>query len=326
MEFLWPLNIFALLLPILVWYFMRPLSQENGEQALCVPFFNAFKNQYKPHIYSRSKFVVLLFILGFVGLVTASMRPVSYKDSIALPVTGRQMMLVLDVSSSMAQPDFVWNNRRTTRLNAVQNIAYDFIENRTGDAVGLTIFGTEAYLYAPLTLDTKTTAEMLKEIGVGIAGDKTAIGDALLVALKQMKDIPSDKKVIILLSDGYANAGIIHPEEAIKMAKEMNVKIHTIGMGSEEKIVQTFFLVHQINPPADLDEQLLEKMASDTGGNYYRVKTSDDLKKVYDDLDKIEPTELDGQAVRPQVELFWIPLLCSMILFLIGIYLKGKSK
>ena len=90
--------------------------------------------------------------------------------------------------------------------------------------------------------------------------------------------------------------------------------------------MQTFFFAQQINPSADLDEQLLEKMASDTGGNYYRVKTSDDLKKVYDDLDKIEPTELDGQTIRPQVELFWMPLLCSMILFFIGIYLKGKSK
>ena len=194
MEFLWPFSIFALLLPLFVWYFMRPLSQENGEQALCVPFFKAFRDQYKPHVYSRSVFSVFLFILGFIGLTIAAMRPVSYKDSVAMPITGRQMMLVLDVSGSMAEPDFIWNGRRNTRLNAVQNIAYDFIENRTGDAVGLTIFGTEAYLYAPLTLDTKTVAQMLKEIGVGIAGEKTAIGDALLVALKQMKDIPSDKK------------------------------------------------------------------------------------------------------------------------------------
>ena len=326
MEFLWPFSIFALLLPFFVWYFMRPLSQENGEQALCVPFFKAFRDQYKPSVYSHSIFSVFLFALGFIGLTIAAMRPVSYKDSVAMPVTGRQMMLVLDVSGSMAQADFVWNGRRTTRLNAVQNIAHDFIENRTGDAVGLTIFGTEAYLYAPLTLDTKTAAQMLKEIGVGIAGEKTAIGDALLVALKQMKDIPSDKKVIILLSDGYANAGHVLPEEAITKAKEMSVKIHTIGMGAEERIVQTFFFAQQINPSADLDEALLKKMAADTGGNYYRVKTSEDLKKVYDDLNKIEPTELDGQTIRPQVELFWIPLLCSMILFFVGLYLKGKSK
>ena len=219
MEFLWPFSIFALFLPFLVRYFMRPTAQKKGEQALCVPFFKVFQNQSKTTFYSRSNLSVFLFISGFACLVISAMRPVVYKEAINLPVNGRQTMLVLDVSGSMAEPDFIWNGKRTTRLNAVQNIASDFIESRTGDAVGLTIFGSEAYLYTPLTLDTKTAAQMLKEIGVGIAGERTAIGDALLVALKQMKDIPSDKKVIILLSDGYANAGIIHPEEAVKMAK-----------------------------------------------------------------------------------------------------------
>ena len=326
MEFLWPFNIFALLLPFIVRYFMKPLPPKNGEQALRVPFFKVFQNQSTARIYSRSGFAVFLFILGWFCLIISSMRPVTYEDVVDLPVNGRQLMLVLDVSGSMEQRDFVWNNRQTTRLNAVQNMAFDFIKNRTGDAVGLTIFGTEAYLYAPLTLDTKTVAQMLKEIGVGIAGDRTAIGDALLVALKQMKDIPSDKKVIILLSDGSANAGIIHPEEAIEMAKQMGVKIYTIGMGSDGKIVNDFFFPRQINLSADLDEALLKKIASDTGGNYFRVKKSEDLRKVYDELNKVEPTQMDGQMIRPQKELFWIPLLCAMILFFVGLYFKRKSE
>lgn len=326
MEFLWPYSIFALLLPFLVRYFVQPMTQKKGEQALCVPFFKAFQNQSKITFYSRSNIAVFLFMFGFACLVISAMRPVVYKDAISLPVNGRQTMLVLDVSGSMAEPDFVWNGKRTTRLNAVQNIASDFIESRTGDAVGLTIFGSEAYLYTPLTLDTKTAAQMLKEIGVGIAGERTAIGDALLVALKQMKDIQSDKKVIILLSDGFANAGIIHPEEAIKMAKEMNVKIHTIGMGSEDQIIDDFFFPRQINLSADLDEALLKKMAQETDGVYFRVKNSDDLKKVYDELDKIEPIKMNGQTIRPQTELFWIPLFCSMCLFFIGLCLKRKSE
>ena len=324
MEFLWPFSIFALLLPFFIRYIMRPIPQKNGEQALCVPFFKAFQNKSKTFIYSRSNLAVFLFVTGFVCLVIAAMRPVTYKQAINLPVTGRQLMLVLDVSGSMEQRDFIWNNRQTTRLNAVQNIAYDFIENRTGDAVGLTIFGQEAYLYAPLTLDTKTVAQMLKEIGVGIAGERTAIGDALLVALKQMKDIPSDKKVIILLSDGFANAGI-HPEEAIEIAKQRNVKIHTIGMGSDKQLINDFFFPHEINPSADLDEALLKKIAQETNGTYFRVKTSEDLKKVYDALDKIEPTEINGPVIRPQEELFWVPLFLSMILFFVGLYLKRKN-
>ena len=326
MEFLWPFSIFALLLPFLSRYLMKPLAQKNGEQALRVPFFKAFKDKSATHVHSRSNLAVFLFVLGFIALVISAMRPVSYGEAINIPANGRQLMLVLDVSGSMAEPDFVWNNRRISRLGAVQNIAFDFIENRTGDAVGLTIFGTEAYPYTPLTLDTKTVAEMLKEIGVGIAGEKTAIGDALLVALKQMKDIPSDKKVIILLSDGHANAGVVLPEEAIEMAKQMCVKVHAIGMGSEREIVQSLFFQHEINPSADLDEELLKKMASDTGGTYFRVKSSNDLKQVYDTINKIEPTEMDGQSIRPQKELFWIPLCCAMFLFFFGLYLKGKNK
>lgn len=310
MEFLWPLNILALLLPFLARYFTKPLSQKNGQAALCVPFFKVFQNQSKTTIYSRSNIVVFLFILGFICLVISSMRPIVYKDAISLPVNGRQTMLVLDLSESMSIPDFVWNGKRTSRIGAVQNIAFDFIENRTGDAVGLTIFGNEAYLYTPLTLDTKTAAQMLKETGAGMAGPYTAIGDGLLVALKQMKDIPADKKVIILLSDGYANAGKIHPLDAAQMAKQMDVKIHTIGIGSA----------------GEWDEALLQKIAQDTNGIYFPVKNTSDLKKVYDELDKIEPTQMDGKTIRPQTELFWIPLCCAMGLFFIGLYLKRKSE
>ncbi len=321
-TFLWPLSVIALLLPFVVWRFTSPINPQGDKQALCVPFFRAIQNQIATGIHIRRSSFALLFFFAFVALVVAAMRPVSFDAPIYIPTNGRQMMLVLDVSGSMAEPDFIWNNKRTTRLNAVQNIADDFIENRKGDAVGLTIFGTQAYLYTPLTLDTKTAAQMLREIGVGMAGEKTAIGDALLVALKQMTDIPSDKKVIVLLSDGYANAGIVHPKEAIEMAQKMGVKIHTIAMGSDKKTVQSFFFQHEINPSADLDEVLLEQMAKQTGGTYFRVKTTEDLKQVYDALNQIEPSEMDGQTIRPKTELFFIPLLIAMALFFIGLYLK----
>ena len=324
MEFLWSFNVFALLLPFVVWYFSKPLPRQEDAIALRVPFFKAFQNEVGQSIHTKSAYFALFFMAGFIALVMSAMRPIVYENAIYLPTNARQMMLVLDVSGSMAEPDFIWNNKRTTRLNAVQNIAQDFIQSRTGDAIGLTIFGTEAYLYTPLTLDTKTAAQMLTEIGVGIAGEKTAIGDALLVALKQMKDIPSDQKVIVLLSDGFANAGIIHPEEAIEMAKKMGVKIYTIGMGSDKRIIQSFFFAQEVNLSADLDEELLQKIASETNGQDFRVKTSEDLKKVYDILNKVEPTELNGQTIRPQKELFWIPLGMSMLLFLIGFGLRRK--
>jgi Ca-activated chloride channel family protein len=221
-------------------------------QALCVPFFDVIQKNLKKTVGPYKKRSSPFFILAYLFLTVAAMRPVFYAQPIYIPSTGRQMMLVLDVSGSMAEQDFVYNNRRSTRLGVVQNVAQDFIKSRQGDAVGLTIFGSEAFLYTPLTPDTQTASQMLTEIGVGMAGDRTAIGDALLVALKQMKDIPSDKKVIILLSDGFANAGIVRPEEAIQVAKENNVKIYTVGLGSDKQTVQSFFFTQEINPSKDL--------------------------------------------------------------------------
>ena len=264
----------------------------------------------------------LFFIFAYIALIFSLMRPVYYSDTIYIPSTGRQLMLVLDVSGSMAQQDFVWNNHQTTRLDAVQNIADDFINARQGDSVGLTIFGTEAYLYTPLTPDIKTASEMLKEIGVGMAGDRTALGDALLLALKQMKDIPSDKKVIVLLSDGAANAGIVKPQDVIQIAKENGVKIHTVGLGADSQTIQSFFFTYNLNPSEDLDEALLKQMAQETGGKYFRVKTTSDLQQMYDMLNKIEPIQIDGQVIRPQKELFWIPLCLSMIFFFLGLFFK----
>ena len=308
--FLWPFAVLAVLLPILIRFFLSAIEPIQNRQALSVPFFHAVRHKNYTYFGGASTFLAVLFSFAFLALVIAAMRPVSFGQAIYMPSKSRQMMLVLDVSDSMSLPDFVWNNRRTTRLNAVQNIADDFISSRKGDAVGLTIFGSQAYLYTPLTLDTQTAAQMLSEVGVGIAGSQTAMGDALTLALKQMKDIPSDKKVIILLSDGDANAGVIRPEEVIEPAKNNQVKIYTVGLGSG----RTTF-----------DEKLLQQIASETAGKYFRVKTTSDLQKMYDEINKIEPVEVEGIMIRPQTELFWIPLGISMGLFFIALFLKDRQ-
>jgi Ca-activated chloride channel family protein len=187
-TFLWPYALGALLLPILVRLFFSSVQMLPYGQALCVPFFDVIQKNLKKTVGPYKKRSSPFFILAYLFLTVAAMRPVFYAQPIYIPSTGRQMMLVLDVSGSMAEQDFVYNNRRSTRLGVVQNVAQDFIKSRQGDAVGLTIFGSEAFLYTPLTPDTQTASQMLTEIGVGMAGDRTAIGDALLVALKQMKD------------------------------------------------------------------------------------------------------------------------------------------
>ena len=309
--FLWPFCAIALLFPVGIWLLSPPYESSAQSKALCVPFFKAFQNQTGQSHRVNHFVPTLLMIFGFIALTAAAMRPVLYEQSVDLPTTGRQMMLALDTSGSMATPDFEWNGQRTTRLNAVQNVVYDFIKNRSGDAVGLTIFGDEAFLYTPLTLDSQTAAQMVREIGAGIAGENTAIGSALLMSLKQMKDIPANKKVIILLSDGVSNVNTVSPLDAIKVAQNMGVKVYTIGIGSN-KIYASF------------DEVLLKKIASDTNGKYFRVATSKDLQQVYRLLDQLEPADLKHLKIRPQKELFFVPLLVAMILFLMGFYLKDR--
>ena len=313
------------LLPILCRYVRKPVTLLQENQALCVPFFKQIQKLLKTQSHALPSFGRgFIFWLAWTCCILALMRPVSFGEGIALPTKARQVMLVLDVSGSMAEQDFILNDRRVTRLGAVKQLADRFLQDRKGDAVGLTIFGTEPYIYIPLTQDIETARNMLREVGVGIAGTQTAIGDALGLALKQMKDIKSDEKVIILFSDGFANTGVMRPAEALEAAKQMKVKVYTVGLGADEQIVNFGPFARRVNPSADLDEKLLQNIAEQTGAKYFRVKDTKELKDMYAELDKLEPVDSDTHFIRPQTELFYIPLAIGMCLFLIGFFIKQR--
>ena len=326
-TFLWFFLFPFILLPLIIRYFQRPLPDQLGGQALCVPFFrDVLLSSSDKKIGAGDSPFRFLFLGAWLLFVLSLMRPVLFGDAVFIPDKARQVMLVLDVSGSMAARDFALNGRRMTRLGATKALAYDFIERRQGDALGLVIFGADPYVYVPLTQDVKTAKELLSEVDFGIADpDGTAIGDALGLALKQMQNIPSDNKVIVFLSDGSANTGVLKPEDALSLAKQMNTKIYTIGLGSDEQIENFGFFARRINPSADLDEQMLKTIANETGGIYFRVKTSEDLKAVYEEIDKMEPVDSNGHFVRPQKDLFWIPLFMSIILFLVGVVLTKRQ-
>ena len=324
-TFVWYFLVPMFFVPFLVRFFQKPLPEQAGQQALCVPFFRNISAQKS---FTKKRFFLyktgVPFLMAWLFFILALMRPVVYGEGFFMPDKARQVMLVLDVSGSMAKQDFLLNGKQMTRLGATKEVASNFIDGRKGDAVGLIIFGSEAFVYVPLTQDVKTAKSMLQEVGVGMAGEMTAVGDALGLALKQMYDIPSDEKVIVLLSDGFANAGMLMPEDAIEQAKKMNVKIYTIGLGADEQIVQFGFFSKRVNPSADLDEKILKQVADETGGQYFRVKTTEDLKDVYAQIDKLEPVDVNGIFVRPQKEFFWIPLMISAFLFLISFMFKQR--
>ena len=325
--FVWPWAVLFILLPFLARAFLpsQKVSANTIPVALRVPFFNrlsSFSTAAKP--ISHKKIALFLSISWFC-FVLACMRPVLFGDISELPHQARNIMLAIDVSGSMAEQDFDLNGRPATRLMMVKNVVDDFIKKRLDDNIGLVIFGSEAYLYTPLSYDKKTLRSLFDEVNIGIAGEQTAIGDAIAKATEGVASAPADSRIIILLSDGYANAGKINVEEAVKLAQKQNAKIYTIGIGSNKQLVDSFFGSIVVNPSLDLDEATLQEIAKQTGGKYFRAKTTAELNEIYKTIDALEKTDSKDQTVRPQTELFYIPLLLAMLFLLIAAILKRRQ-
>ncbi len=326
-HFVWPFIAILIPLPWIVAYILRKFpGKEHQPDSLWVPFFDPFKEKLSQigSTLSSGKLHALLF-LGWIFLVAAAMRPQYIGEMQQISSEYRHLMLVLDVSDSMTEQDFVINGKPVSRLHMVKVLAHDFLTHRKGDAVGLVLFGEEAYVYVPLTPDVETAQKMLTEVDIGIAGSRTAMGDALALALKNMKDLPASSKVIVLLSDGYANTGQLTPDKVLEIAKKTGVKIYTIGIGAEQIPVWSFFGMTMQNPSQELDEKTLQKIASETGGMYFRAKTTDDMARIYQKLDSLEPAQSEDKTIRPVVELFYIPLIISMLFLAVGFALKGRT-
>ncbi|MBR4927677.1 MAG: VWA domain-containing protein [Alphaproteobacteria bacterium] len=325
--FIWPWAVLFLFLPFLARKILpaRVGSKNTIPLALRVPFFNrlsSFLVEGKPQ---SNRKIAWLLALSWVAFVVACMRPVVFDEALTLPYQARNIMLTIDVSGSMAEQDFDINGRPVTRLTMVKKMADDFIQKRSEDNLGLVIFGSKAYLYAPLSYDKKTLRSLFNEVGIGIAGEQTAIGDALAQAVKGVVSAPSDSRVVILLSDGYANAGAVKVDEAIELAKKQKVKVYTIGIGSNEQLVRSFFGTMAVNPSLNLDEKMLTQIAEQTDGQYFRAKTTAELQDIYNVIDALEKADSDTYAVRPRHELFYIPLIVSMILLMMSAILKRRQ-
>ena len=163
---------------------------------------------------------------------------------------------------------------------------------------------------------------MLDEIGIGIAGDQTAMGDALAMAVQSVASVPDNNRIVIFMSDGFANAGNISIEEALKIAKDTHVKVYTIGIGSDKQALQDFFGFVQMNATADLDEETLRTIATETGGQYYRAKSSGDLQKIYDLIDKLETSNTEDGAIRPRKEMAFYLILLALALWVAGFIME----
>jgi Ca-activated chloride channel family protein len=191
----------------------------------------------------------------------------------------------------------------------------DFISRRKGDRLGLLLFGTEPYIQAPLTFDLETVRTLLFEAGIGMAGRATAIGDALGLAVKRLRDRPQEQRVIILLTDGANTAGQLTPDKATEIASAIGARIYAIGIGAESKIERGWLGSRRVNPSRDLDEALLTRMAESTGGRYFRARSLPELEMIYESINQLEPIEQDGRFYRPVTELFYWPAGLALLLW-----------
>jgi Ca-activated chloride channel homolog len=274
----------------------------------------------------RKPILYLLAFLTICSLTFAAIRPQLISNELP-PEFARNLILTLDLSGSMNEPDFQTPYGRTSRLEGVKSVVAEFIKGRPKDKIGVVVFGTTALLQSPLTLDHELLIEMIKQLQVGLAGKDTAIGDGLGLSLKRIKDIEGQSKAIILLTDGSNHAGSVNPIKAAHIAKDLGIKIHTIGVGSNGPTGRGIMFPFQ-SGQVEFDEETLKKIAEITGGTYFNASSLEGLKEVYLEIDKLETTKSDDINKRNTRELY--PFLAivgasiylTLLLFSRGILLR----
>lgn len=313
----WPWMLLALPLPFLVRYLM-PAVVGTQDAGLKVPSFKSFAVlKDRSEVEQLLNWRFWLSMIAWVLLVLAAAKPERIGDELDVPVSGRNLMLAVDLSGSMDAKDFELGSRRVDRLTATKAVASDFIGRREGDRIGLILFGERAYLQVPLTLDRETVKTLLLEAFIGLAGEKTAIGDAITLAVKRIHDQGEDAKeqVLILLTDGANTAGEIDPLKAADLAQQIGLRIYTIGIGAEQMVVSSITGgMRRVNPSADLDETTLTQIATMTGGRYFRAKDTAGLQEIYRLLDEMEPVAEPEAGFRPVKSLYFWPLAGAFVL------------
>jgi len=324
-NFDWPWIALLLPLPIIIRFLLKPVEVTN-EAALRVPFLSEFSAEMNSeHRVDVKRKLFWIAVITWCCLVSAAMRPLWLGDFIEVPVSGRDLMLAVDLSGSMEAEDFLINNKQVNRLQATKHVAGEFIERRIGDRLGLILFGENAYLQTPLTFDRLTIKTLLNESFIGLAGQSTAIGDAIGLAVKRLREQDEQSRVLVLLTDGANTSGEVDPLAAADIAAREGLKIYTIGIGADEMIVRSFFGSRRVNPSSDLDEKTLQAIADKTGGRYFRARDTEQLEQIYQILDELEPIEKDVQRFRPQTSLFYWPLALALMLVSILLLMRPYS-
>lgn len=312
LKFAWPWLFLLLPLPWIILSVFKKIKTKDSVTAPTIIFPKLAKLQQAfADAGSASRNIPLWqkILVGIMWalLIVSLMRPELVNDIAYSKNVGYDLMLAVDLSRSMEIVDFSEKGKPLSRIAATKKVVANFVRHRVGDRVGLIVFAEQAFLTIPLTLDTRAASKLLDNLVVGMAGERTAIGDAIGIGVQNLRKRPESSRILILLTDGDDTASHIPPIEAAKIAKSDGIKIYTIGVGNK------------------LDETLLEQMASMTGGIYYKVANVDDLQQVYSQIDQLEKSEATQKVVLIKTPLYHWPLLGALIIFIL-IYLVNTRR
>lgn len=267
----------------------------------------------------KLRWIVPLFkYTALILMIIALARPQWGTRQEMVLTEGINIVLAVDLSESMAALDFRREGKIVNRLEAVKGVVGDFIQQRTGDRVGMVVFGSEAYTQLPLTRDYNAIASMLDRLEIGAAGKQTAIGDAIGISLKRLSDVKSKSNIIILLTDGQSNAGQLSPQAACEIAVEEGVKIYTIGVGTRGRapflVRDPVFGERYVYQQVNIDEDTLKEIAQKTGGLYFRAENTQGLAAIYDRINNLEKTQVEVKTFSEYNDLYMYLLLPAFVL------------
>jgi len=318
-EFAWPWLWLSVPLPLLMG--LWPLRSGSGP-ALRVPWAPARLQVTAAHRRGLSPRTLLLW-LAWLCLCAAAARPQQLGEPVEPPRQARQMMLAVDLSGSMSEDDMQLGGRVVDRLTAAKAVLADFLDRREGDSIGLLVFGQRAYALTPLTRDRASVRAQLRDSVVGLAGRETALGDAIALAVKRLREQPEGQRVLILLTDGVNTAGVLDPLKAAELARAEGVRVHTIAFGGSGG-----FSLFGLQVPGEdqIDEDTLARIAGDTGGRFFRARDTGELVGIYAELDRLEPVRSAGPALRPRLERYAWPLAAALLLGLLALAWPGRRR
>ncbi|HUV12605.1 MAG TPA: VWA domain-containing protein [Acidobacteriota bacterium] len=315
---LWLMALAAIPL-LLFWVFSR---KKQTKTTLNYSHLGIIRKAQK-HSYDWTRYLLLGLRLTAVALaIMALARPQSGLRGEEVKTEGIDIMLVIDVSSSMLAEDIEPN-----RVEAAKSVAADFVQGRLNDRIGLIIFSARAYTQCPLTIDYGVLVDLFDEIEVGMIEDGTAIGTALGLAVNRLRGSREASKVIVLLTDGRNNRGEIDPKTAAELAQAFDIKVYTIGAGKEGTapypVDDPLFGRRQVQIQVDMDETMLKEVAELTGGRYFRATNRQSLEQIYEEIDQLEKTEIEVTEFTRYAELFHIPQGFALIFLFLDVILTN---